>query len=130
MRKQLEKAFMKSRPNKTALSAPQPFNLLTIEPNQLRDRIYQAFSNLPVDQRAVINDKLIVGLEQFGVNVSSGLLILGIPAQTSDDLTPSDVAKLMRYLRINAPQALEAIASQLRELMATETAIQRLPKAA
>lgn len=114
MKKGLKKLSTKT--TDTIFSQPS-FDPTQLEPNNLRDRIYNALVSLPRDERASMSDQIISKLKDFRVNVRTGLLMLGIPARTADDLTPSDLAKLMRYLRINAPKALEAISSPLSDLL-------------
>lgn len=96
-----------------------------IEPNSLRDRVYKALVSLPIEERASMSDKIIASLKDFRVNVLTGLFMLGIPAKTAEDLTPSDLAKLLRYLRINAPKAVEAISSPLRDLLTIGEAFEK-----
>ena len=56
-------------------------------------------------------------LECAGVGISGSLFQLGIPVGTADDLTPSDIAKLLRYVRINKLEAIKSAASLLGELI-------------
>lgn len=119
MKKDLRK--MLGRPKEERFSQ-QPQDPAQIEPNSLRDKVYTALSGLSFEDRAATRDQLLRSLKEFGVNVSEGLLMLGIPARTADDLTPFDVAKLIRYLRINAPKAIEAISSQLMRLISMQPA--------
>ena|SRR5688572_28546101 len=114
MKKGLRKPTTKTA---NEIFSQQSLDPTQIEPNNLRDRIYQALVSLPIEERASVTDKIIGSLKDFRVNVRTGLLMLGIPARTTDDLTPSDMAKLLRYLRINAPKALEAISSPLGDLL-------------
>ena len=90
-------------------------------PEWLRDRVFKALNKLPTQERASVRDKILLDLRKVGVNISSGLMKLGIPAKTPDDLSPSDIAKLVRYVRINSPEAIKAISGTLDELIAPET---------
>ena len=114
MKKNLRK--MLARPNENRFSQ-QPVDPAQIEPNTLRDRIYAALSSLPFVDRAEMRDRIIDNLEDSGVNISEGLLMLGIPARTNEDVTPFDLAKLIRYLRINAPIAIGSISTQIISLL-------------
>ncbi len=114
MKKGLRKPTTKTA---NEIFSQQSLDPAQIEPNSLRDRIYQALVNLSIEERASVTDQIFGSLKDFSVNVRTGLLMLGIPAKTADDLTPSDTAKLLRYLSINAPKALEAISSPLRDLL-------------
>jgi hypothetical protein len=122
MKKGLRKVLAKNTQENISQQSLDPVNL---EPNSLRDRVYQALSGLTFEERASVSDRLISGLKGFSVNVRTGLLMLGITARTVSDLTPSDVAKLLRYLRINAPKALEAIGSPLRDLLNAREAFEK-----
>jgi hypothetical protein len=122
MKKGLRKVLAKNTQEKFLQQSFDPTN---IEPNSLRDRVYTALSGLTFEERALTIDKLISDLKGFSVNVRTGLLMLGITARTVSDLTPSDMGKLIRYLRINAPKALEVIALPLRDLLATGKAFEK-----
>lgn len=122
MKKGLRKATAKTA---SEIFSQQSFDPAQIEPNSLRDRVYKALVSLPIEERASMHYRIIASLKDLGVNISTGLLMLGIPARTADDLTPSDMAKLMRYLRINAPKALEAISSPLRDLLTVGEAFEK-----
>ena len=95
----------------------RPRNLTTIEPDLLRDKVFDALSSLTEDDRALMRDNLLARLERAGVDVSGSLFQIGIPAETADDLTPSDIAKLLRYVRINKPEAMKRVAPLLGELV-------------
>jgi hypothetical protein len=117
MKKDLRKMLGRTKEERFS---QEPIDPAQLEPNSLRDKLYAALSNLSFEDRAVMRDRILGSLKDFGVNVSEGLLMLGIPARTADDLTPFDLAKLVRYLRINAPKAIEAISSQLKGLLAPD----------
>ena len=90
---------------------------LTLEPNDLCDRTRDALSTLAEEDRKPRRDEILAGLRQAGVNIASALLLLGIPARTTDELTPSDVGKLLRYVRINVPVAMQALSGPLAQLL-------------
>jgi hypothetical protein len=114
MKKNLRKMLSRT----TDARSPVTLSPAQLEPNSLRDKLYTALSNLSFEDRAATLDRLLGSLRDVGVNVSEGLLMLGIPARTTEDLTPFDMAKLIRYLRINTPKVIEAISTQLTGLLA------------
>jgi hypothetical protein len=95
-----------------------PLDLETIEPNLLRDRLLKVLSRLAPEEQSAVRDHLLVGLEQAGVNIGGVLFLLGVLARTSRELTPADLASLIRFVRINSPQAMRFIAAPLAELLA------------
>jgi len=95
-----------------------PLDLTRIEPDSLRDRVYNAVSALTPAKQARLRDRLLAGLGKAGVHVGSCLLILGVSANRPSDLTPLEIAKLLRYVRLNRPAALEAVADDVSELLA------------
>lgn len=91
-----------------------------IDPEQLRDRVRKALMGLSVIERAAIRDEILDGLYRAGANVAADLFALGIMAKTPSELTPTDVAYLVRYVRINSPERLAAIAEALDKLLSSE----------
>jgi hypothetical protein len=89
-------------------------------PERLRDRVFKALNKLSTEERASVRDRILSDLRKDGVNIRSALVALGIPAVTPDDLSPSDMAKLVRYVRINRPEALKALGGSLGELISPE----------
>lgn len=107
--------------SKHAVARVQVFDPITLAPNDLRDRARHSLAALAEEDRRAACGKLLAGLAGAGVNVSSSILVLGIPARRADELTPSDMAKLLRYVRINWPAAIVALAEPLRQLLASQT---------
>jgi hypothetical protein len=93
-------------------------DLTAIEPDSLRDKVHNALSVLPPEDRDLMRDRLLAVLRKVGVHIGSCLLILGIPARTTDDLTPLEISKLVRYVRINQSEAFKAVAGTVGELFA------------
>jgi hypothetical protein len=87
-----------------------------LDPDDLRDQVQMAFSTICVADSKRFCQRMLKGLENAGVHVGSSLLMLGIPANGDEDLTPSDMGKLLRYIRFNSPAAIEALAGPLSEL--------------
>lgn len=94
-----------------------PFDPLTLQPDDLCNKTQKALSALPEENRESLRDELLTGLTKAGINIASALMLLGIPARTPDDLSPSDMGKLMRYVRINMPEVIKALAEPLARLL-------------
>ncbi len=101
-------------------STPPDPDLADCNPEWLRDRVFNALSRLSADKRESMRDRILSDLRKAGVNIASGLVKLGIPARTPDELSPSDIAKLVRYVRINTPGAMNVLDGTLTELIAPE----------
>jgi hypothetical protein len=89
--------------------APRTFDLNTISPDELRDRVRAALLNLSPGERIAVRDQLLAQLHRAGLNIGNCLFSLGIMAETPADLTPSDLAYLIRYIRINSPRKIRAV---------------------
>lgn len=94
-----------------------PHEARAFEPDDLRDQVQMALSMLSEADHKVFCQRLIAGLAKSGVPVGTSFFMLGIPASSFDDMTPSDMGKLLRYIRINIPAAIEALAGPLAELL-------------
>lgn len=104
-------------------STPLTQDLAGSNPDWLRDRVFKALIRISPDERSRFRDNILSDLRKAGVNIMSGLIKLGIPATTPDDLSPSDVAKLVRYVRMNRPEALMVAGASLTELIAAEVKV-------
>src|SRR5256885_12696063 len=100
--------------------AYRAFDPAITDPDKLRDQVCQALLRRSAAERAALRNQLLLQLRQAGVNITSGLLSLGVIAETIAELTPSDLAYLIRYVRINSPQKLEAVAGLLATLLSYE----------
>ncbi|HSE38462.1 MAG TPA: hypothetical protein VLG74_14250 [Blastocatellia bacterium] len=88
------------------------------EPDYIRDTICTALSSLPISQRALIRNRLLINLKKAGVKIRESLLMLGASAKTADELTAPEIAALIRYVRLTKPNVMTAIAEPLEELLA------------
>jgi hypothetical protein len=101
----------------------------TATPNELCDSVRGAMVALALDDRVSIKEKLLSAINESKLNVGSILLLLGIHADTVEELTPSDVGYLVRYIRINSPNVLTALRRPLAELFETSNKVQRIQRA-
>lgn len=101
-----------SEPPQTLPSEPW-----ALAPDDLRNEVQRTLSLLGEADRAVWCQRLLDGLAKAGVPIGATLFMLGAVASRLDELTPSDMGKLLRYSRINTPEVIEALAGPLTELL-------------
>jgi hypothetical protein len=102
------------------LSKPPDHDLAGASPEWLRDSVFNALRALSQDECAGARDRILSDMRNAGVNIPSGLLKLGTCARTADELSPGDIAKLVRYVRMNTPEAMKALSGILTDLIAPE----------
>jgi hypothetical protein len=88
-----------------------------MDPDALRNRLLQAFSILRSDESQSLRDDLLGGFTRTGIDVGATLLLIGCPAEAPDNVTPPELAHLVRFVRINRPAALAAVSVPLTKLM-------------
>ena len=93
--------------------------LAAAEPDMLRDSVQKGLSQLSEEDRPHVYARLLTALNKAGVNLGQLLLVLGIPARTSEELTATEIATLVRYVRLNEPTAMVALATVLSEFVTT-----------
>jgi hypothetical protein len=101
------------------LNRPAP-EFWALEPDDLRNQVQRAFTRLCEADSKILRQRLLSGLAEAGMNIGASLFMLGIPASSLDELTPSDMGKLLRYTRINSPAVIEALAEPLADLFAVK----------
>ena len=89
----------------------------TLEPDDLRNRVQNALSTRSYADRKDFSRRLLTALAKAGVQAGTSLFMIGITAYSPDHLTPSDMGKLLRYIRINTPGAIKSISRLLAELV-------------
>ena len=95
---------------------------MNIEPDALRDSVRNTLSALTADELASWRDHLLSGLRKAGVNLGACRFLLGISGDSTDNLTPSDIAHLIRYVRLNLPEAMKVVAGRLGRLLTVSNA--------
>jgi hypothetical protein len=101
--------------NVVPLNCPAP-EFWVLEPDDLRNQVQRAFTRLCEADSKILRQRLLSGLAEAGIHIGASLFMLGIPASSLDELTPSDMGKLLRYTRINSPAVIEALAEPLSDL--------------
>lgn len=92
--------------------------LVDVEPDSLSEAVRAALSSLPEDQRSSVRSRLLTELKKAGLRVRESLLLLGVSARTTDELTAPEIAALIRYVRLTKPNLMKAVAEPLSELLA------------
>lgn len=88
-----------------------------LEPDDLGESVREALSALTVDDLASWRDDLLSGLRKAGMNLDACRFLIGIYGDSIDNLTPSAIAHLIRYVRLNLPEAMKVVTAQLGELL-------------
>jgi hypothetical protein len=98
----------------------EPLDPSTLDPNALRERVYRALSVLKPNQLDDVKRELITELDAAGINVGGSLFLMGIPVSKTEDLTPLDVAQLIRYVRLSAPKVMYFLKDAIIRLISPE----------
>ena len=88
-----------------------------LEPDALRDSVREALSSLTAEELVSWRDHLLRGLRKAGMNLDACRFLIGIYGDSTDNLTPSAIAHLIRYVRLNLPEAMKVVAGRLGKLL-------------
>lgn len=80
-----------------------------LDPNELKGVIRDGLSNMSMPDREEFIRTLEAEMRKISLNVRAYLIPLGIPGRSPEDLTPSEVGHLIRYLKLTVPQAMPAV---------------------
>lgn len=80
-----------------------------LDANQLKATIRDGLVSMTIAEREEFIGTLEAEMRRAGLNMRSYLVPLGIPGRSTEDLTPTEVAHLIRFLKLNAPQAMRAV---------------------
>ncbi|HZS07931.1 MAG TPA: hypothetical protein VFD58_24065 [Blastocatellia bacterium] len=102
-----------------AAKSPGPeIDVTTIDPDELRRRVIRALSGLSEKERQAMYEHLLTRLDEVGVNIASLLFQLGIGVTSHAELTPADIASLLRSVRLISPDSLRQVSPALTVLVA------------
>src|SRR4029079_14312055 len=79
-----------------------------MNPDDLKGFVRDGLVNMTILERETFIKALEVEMRGVGLSIRSYLIPLGIPARTLEELTPTEVGHLVRYLKINVAHALPA----------------------
>src|SRR5258706_7530164 len=91
--------------NRLAQSRP---SLLT-DPNELKSIVRDGLVSMSMADRESFIQALETQMRRASLNMRAYLVPLGIPGRSPEDLTPTEVGHLIRFLKINVPQAMPAV---------------------
>ena len=80
-----------------------------LDANELKATIRDGLVSMTIAEREEFIGTLEAEMRRAGLNMRSYLVPLGIPGRSTEDLTPTEVAHLIRFLKLNAPQAMRAV---------------------
>ena len=81
----------------------------TLDPNELKGIVRDGLSMMPMKDREEFIQVLETEMRRLNLNLRAYLVPLGIPGRTTEDLTPTEVGHLIRFLKINVSQAMKAV---------------------
>ena len=106
----------------SARATLKPVDLARIEPDALLEVVRKTLSSLTEAEMGLLRIRLISDLKKARMHVGGCLFMLGIPASVPDDLTASDIAQLLRYVRINEPDLMRVVAHPIAEQLGWQNA--------
>ena len=80
-----------------------------MNPDDLKGFVRDGLVMMTISEREAFIKVLETEMRAAGLSMSSYLIPLGIPARTLEELTPTEVGHLVRYLKINVAQAVPAV---------------------
>jgi len=80
-----------------------------LDPTELKSIVRDALVAMNMAEREEFIQALEAEMRRANLNMRSYLIPLGIPGRSPEDLTPTEVGHLIRFLRINVPQATTAV---------------------
>ena len=75
----------------------------------LKNRVRDGLLAVTAAEREAFIQSLETEMRRLHFSMRAYLVPLGIPARRPDEMTPVEVAHLVRFLKINVPQAMPAI---------------------
>ncbi len=80
-----------------------------MDPNELKNTVRDGLVSMTMAEREEFIQALGAELKRISINMRAYLVPLGIPARSPEDLTPTEVGHLIRFLKINVPQAMSVV---------------------
>ena len=84
-----------------------------VDAGELKEVVRDGLVAMNVTEREEFIATLESEMRRAGLNMRAYLIPLGIPGRSPEDLTPTEIAHMMRFLKLNVPQAMPAIERSL-----------------
>ncbi len=85
----------------------------SLDPNELKTIVRDGLVTMNMAEREEFIQMLEAKMRQASLNMRAYLVPLGIPGRSPEDLTPTEVGHLIRFLKFNVPRAMPAVISAL-----------------
>src|SRR3984893_11271294 len=80
-----------------------------LDANELKSLVRDGMVAMNMTEREEFIGTLEAEMRRAGLNMRAYLVPLGIPGRSTEDLTPTEVAHLIRFLKLNVPKAMSAV---------------------
>ncbi len=80
-----------------------------LDPNEIKTVVRDGLGKMTIADREEFIQILEAEMKRSSLNLRAYLVPLGIPGRTPEELTPTEVGHLIRFLKINVTKALQAI---------------------
>ena len=87
--------------------AKKTFGML--DPNEMKTVIRDGLSKMTIADREDFIQVLEAEMRRANLDLRAYLVPLGIPGRTPEELTPTEVGHLVRFLKINVARAMKAV---------------------
>jgi hypothetical protein len=90
-------------------AAAVPPKWSAVDADELKAVVRDGLVGMGMTEREQFIETLEAELRRSGLNMRGYLVPLGIPGRSTEDLTPTEVAHLIRFLKLNVPKAMSAV---------------------
>ena len=80
-----------------------------LDPDELKNTVREGFGAMDIQERTAFIGELEAEMKRIHLELRAYLVPLGIPGRSPEDLTPTEVGHLVRFLKLNNPQAMHAV---------------------
>lgn len=90
-------------------TAPVAAKWAALDADELKAVVRDGLVGMTMTDREEFIRTLEAELRRAGLNMRGYLVPLGIPGRSTEELTPTEVAHLVRFLKLNVPHAMPAV---------------------